>query len=48
MGTSQGFWGIREHDHLYQGNKGYFWDQFEGTSDIFTIKGTLTENLGNN
>lgn len=38
MGTSQEFWGIREHDHLYQGNKGYFWVQFEGTRDIVTIK----------
>lgn len=26
VGVSQGFGGTREHDHLFQGNKGYLWD----------------------
>ena len=26
MRFSRGYWGKREHDYLFQGNKGYFWD----------------------
>jgi len=45
--ASQGFWGTREH--LFQGNKGYFWDKFEGKRDIFTVKGNIDKKiLGNN
>ena len=32
-----GFWrGKKEHDHLFQGNKEYFWDKFEGPRDLHT------------
>jgi len=33
--------GTREDDHLFQINKGYFLDLFEGTGDISTINGNF-------
>lgn len=39
--VSQGFLGRREHVTLFRGNKGYFWDKFDGTRDISTIKGNF-------
>lgn len=41
----QDFLGKLEHDHLFEGNKGFFWDYFEGTRVISTIKELLPKNI---
>ena len=38
MRASQTFWGTREHGHLLQESKEYFWDLFKGaTSRYFEL-----------